>query len=202
MIDRKDLLIIVLIGFFLSVTLYPSITASVGEYDPWNDTNDDGVIDISDLYAEALIYGSSGDPTKYVTVTNFPKANNHLTAILDVQECGGGKDPYVLSASNEITGIGNKTVTFVSGEVSGGTTWSSHTGNWATAGETPGIGRVEVYDSYNTLIAQFVLPLNTMFEVEDVDTIKVYAESPIPKLIDNFGYSAYVMATVYWNEQG
>ena len=72
MINRKDFIIVVLIGFFLAVTLYPKTTTSVIQYDPWLDYNDDGKVDMRDIGPVARAFGLSGDPTKNVTVTNFP----------------------------------------------------------------------------------------------------------------------------------
>jgi hypothetical protein len=46
---------------------------SAGEYDPWKDINDDGVIEMMDFYELGLAYGASGDPTKNVNVTNWPQ---------------------------------------------------------------------------------------------------------------------------------
>jgi hypothetical protein len=62
MIDKKDLVIVILVGFILAVTLYPKITASVKEYDPWIDTNDDGKINVIDIFAVAKAFGSEGTP--------------------------------------------------------------------------------------------------------------------------------------------
>jgi len=39
-----------------------------GEYDPWLDYNEDGIIDVNDLSPLGQAYGSSGDPTKNVTI--------------------------------------------------------------------------------------------------------------------------------------
>ena len=77
MIDRKDLIIVALVGFILAVTLYPRITTSntwepINPYDPWIDWDDNGEIDIFDKVAVGTRFGSTGDPTKNVTVTNFP----------------------------------------------------------------------------------------------------------------------------------
>ena len=78
MIDRKDFVIIILVCFLLAVALYPSITASqnsmasMGGYNPWVDYNDDGKINYLDLYSLAKAYGTTGDPTKDVRVTNWP----------------------------------------------------------------------------------------------------------------------------------
>ncbi len=46
------------------------LTAS--QYDPWADINEDGKIDIKDIAYTAKLYGTLGDPTKNVTVTNWP----------------------------------------------------------------------------------------------------------------------------------
>jgi hypothetical protein len=43
-----------------------------GEYDPWLDYNEDGVIDVNDLSPLGDAYGSQGDSTKNVSVTNWP----------------------------------------------------------------------------------------------------------------------------------
>lgn len=74
---RKDLIISVLIILCLTVAVFPYITksqtAEMGGYDPWIDYNDDGKIDHKDLLQLAATYGTSGDPTKNVTVTNWPE---------------------------------------------------------------------------------------------------------------------------------
>lgn len=43
-----------------------------GAYDPWLDYNEDGVIDVNDLSPLGDAYGSQGDSTKNVSVTNWP----------------------------------------------------------------------------------------------------------------------------------
>ncbi|MEM4713380.1 MAG: hypothetical protein QXQ61_02395 [Candidatus Bathyarchaeia archaeon] len=45
-------------------------------YDPWLDSNEDGRIDMLDMYYTALSYGTTGDPTKNVNVTNWPAEIN------------------------------------------------------------------------------------------------------------------------------
>lgn len=52
------------------------------DYDPWLDYNEDGNIDMKDIYAEILAFGTSGDPTKNVNVTNWP-----LKCKLHVKRC-------------------------------------------------------------------------------------------------------------------
>ena len=71
---RKDLVIAVLLGFFLAVTLYPQVTG-VGEYDPWSDINSDGKMRVDDILDVALRFGSNGDPTRNVTVVNWPNSS-------------------------------------------------------------------------------------------------------------------------------
>lgn len=44
-----------------------------GAYDPWLDYNEDGVIDVNDLSPLGDAYGSQGDSTKNVSVTNWPE---------------------------------------------------------------------------------------------------------------------------------
>jgi hypothetical protein len=56
-------------GFFFSNAL---LAQGSGEYDPWLDYNEDGIVDVNDLHPLGQAYGSSGDPTKNVNVTNWP----------------------------------------------------------------------------------------------------------------------------------
>jgi len=79
MITKKDLVIVVLATFCLTLTLFTTLpthssssTAAL-EYDPWLDYNDDGRISLQDLVALAQTYGTTGDPTRNVNVTNFPQ---------------------------------------------------------------------------------------------------------------------------------
>lgn len=69
---RKDLTIAVLLTFCLSATLFMVATTKSQDYDPWADLNGDGKIDILDVVGVTGIYASTGDPTKSVTVTNWP----------------------------------------------------------------------------------------------------------------------------------
>jgi len=72
MVSRKDLVIAVLATFCLSATLFMIMPSrSQREYDPWVDVNDDGEIDITDVAWSAYLFGTSGDPTKNVNVTNW-----------------------------------------------------------------------------------------------------------------------------------
>jgi len=69
LIKRKHALVIAL-AFSLTITLF--IAASTG-YDPWVDQDEDGDVDATDLNVLAVEYGSLGDPTKNVSVTNWPQ---------------------------------------------------------------------------------------------------------------------------------
>jgi hypothetical protein len=55
-----------LLGTVFAVFLFGSMlvaeTASVGEYDPWVDLNDDGKIDIYDVALAARLFGTTGEP--------------------------------------------------------------------------------------------------------------------------------------------
>jgi len=50
---------VLLVSLFVTNVL---LAQSDGEYDPWIDTNDDGIIDINDVAAMGSIYGASGTP--------------------------------------------------------------------------------------------------------------------------------------------
>jgi hypothetical protein len=53
MVTKKDLIIVALTTFCLTASLFMIIptrsSPDIGDYDPWIDVNDDGVIDVSDL---------------------------------------------------------------------------------------------------------------------------------------------------------
>lgn len=68
LIEKKDFIIAILVSFILVVTLYPSITASTGDYDPWSDINSDGKIRVDDILNVALLFGTDGDSTRNVTI--------------------------------------------------------------------------------------------------------------------------------------
>ena len=104
---RKDVVIAILATFCLTSTLFMITTSKsqsgVGEYNPWADINGDGTIDIFDIVPVAVSFGSEGDSTKNVNVTNWqtPKSeyeilhwNINITAgsggtPLDIVYCGG-----------------------------------------------------------------------------------------------------------------
>jgi hypothetical protein len=69
---KKDIVLAVLATFCLTVTLFLIVpVSSNGRYDPWLDYNADGKIDVRDIAPMAAAYGSTGDSTKNVNVTNW-----------------------------------------------------------------------------------------------------------------------------------
>ena len=66
MASKKDLAIAVLVTFCVTATLFitfPSYSqTSRNVYDPWLDINNDGKIDILDIYKIASAFGTSGTP--------------------------------------------------------------------------------------------------------------------------------------------
>lgn len=78
---RRDLIIVALATFCLTASIFMVVPTrsnptGLGEYDPWVDNNEDGTIDIFDAIGLAGVYGTSGDPTKNVNVTNWPTVQN------------------------------------------------------------------------------------------------------------------------------
>ncbi len=77
MLEKRYIIIVVgvvsiLLGSLLGTNA--TLAQSGGEYDPWLDYNQDGIIDIYDLHPLGQAYGTSGDPisARNVAVTNFP----------------------------------------------------------------------------------------------------------------------------------
>ena len=60
-------------------------------YDPWLDYNEDGAIDANDLYQIAQAYGSSGEPTRNVTISS------HVTSYIRL---GGASNISIPADSN------------------------------------------------------------------------------------------------------
>jgi hypothetical protein len=74
---RKDVLLAILATLCLTVTLFSlAPVRSIQPYDPWADLDDNGFIDIKDVSGVARLYGTTGDSTKNVTVTNWPSQQN------------------------------------------------------------------------------------------------------------------------------
>ncbi len=61
-IALSNLVNAIVVVALLSSLLFVSSTSSIGVYDPWLDTNDDGMIDMRDIGALARAFGASGEP--------------------------------------------------------------------------------------------------------------------------------------------
>jgi len=69
---RKYIVIAFLAIFCLTSVLFMVARAPPGsQYDPWLDYNEDGYIGIDDIFATARSFGTEGDSTKNVSVTNW-----------------------------------------------------------------------------------------------------------------------------------
>ena len=72
---RRDLIIVALVTFCLTATVFmvvPTRSADDPNWNPWADLQDDGTVDIYDAITLANAFGSSGDTPKNVNVTNWP----------------------------------------------------------------------------------------------------------------------------------
>lgn len=79
MVKNRDLIIAVLFTFCLAAMLFsvkPTQSQTSLNYSPFYDLNHDGVINMKDIQPVAQAFGSSGDPTMPVNVTNFPLDSN------------------------------------------------------------------------------------------------------------------------------
>jgi hypothetical protein len=75
MITRKHLLLAIAATCLLTmfvITIVPIRSQTAGQYDPWLDINGDGAIDGGDIIQVARAFGTAGDPTRDVNVTNWP----------------------------------------------------------------------------------------------------------------------------------
>lgn len=80
MVKRRHALILALV-FYLTATLF--VVTSIG-YDPWVDQDEDGDVDASDLYVLAGEYGTSGDPTKNITIVGHATKVIHAAVNVSV----------------------------------------------------------------------------------------------------------------------
>jgi hypothetical protein len=71
---KNCLVAAVLSAIVLALVFIPlSGSQTAMPYDPWADINDDGYIDGKDVSYTARLFGTTGDPTKNVNVTNWPQ---------------------------------------------------------------------------------------------------------------------------------
>jgi hypothetical protein len=66
----------VVIGLVLLASPFLVPLTASAPYDPWYDLDENGKIDIFDVVQLAGAYGTSGDPGKNVTVTNWPASTD------------------------------------------------------------------------------------------------------------------------------
>jgi hypothetical protein len=100
MTTKKNLIIVVLATFCLIATLFliiPTRSQTGGQYDPWVDVNDDGKIDGKDIGTTAWAFGTAGDPTKNVTVTNWPTSPSGLNQSMGSDIVAGGEHWFTQS---------------------------------------------------------------------------------------------------------
>jgi len=192
----------VLLGSLLVNNVILAQTGS-GEYDPWLDSNEDGIIDVYDLSPLAQAYGSSGDTTKNVTVTNFPTATESVCVVLDYGEYQNYNGDWrgIDIATKSVTGIGGKTVKFISGSVSGGGTqcvaYEAGAPHTEATSERTASGWVNVTDSLGTVIAQVALPLTQTLQIDNVDSFTITVGVPYSLTYKNyFTRQAYAVAGV------
>jgi len=112
---RKDVIIAILATFCLTTTLLIVLptrsSPTAGEYDSWVDVNDDGKINMYDLGYAAARFGTTGDPTKYVKVVNWPVAKQQTVFF---QATGGGS-----SELYNVSGFGHMHLTWIVDSLSG-----------------------------------------------------------------------------------
>lgn len=70
--NRKKSMVIAFFAIILLTLAFVPISRLVGSYDPWLDYDGNGIIDAHDLHPLGQAYGTSGDPTRNVNVTNWP----------------------------------------------------------------------------------------------------------------------------------
>jgi hypothetical protein len=70
------------------------LTASA-PYDPWYDLDENGKIDIFDVVRIAGTYGTTGDPGKNVTVTNWPTNTLAYTVSTNIPGYGSISSPWI-----------------------------------------------------------------------------------------------------------
>ena len=73
----------VFVAVLLTMAFIP-VSSQVGTYDPWLDVDENGKIEIKDFAQMALAYGTTGDPTKNVNVTNWPSDYTVQTVSINV----------------------------------------------------------------------------------------------------------------------
>jgi hypothetical protein len=96
---RRNAIITIIITFCFttSMLMIIPIKSANQPYDPWLDYNDDGKIGLSDLVSLAQSYGTTGDPTKNVNVTNFPLNQFGQILVNDSTICDYGVQRFTVN---------------------------------------------------------------------------------------------------------
>jgi len=124
-------------------------------YDPWLDYNEDGVIDVNELHRIAEVYGSSGEPTRNVTVSK------HATSYIRLSGASNISIPATsswLSDTVFIDGYAKVTILIRASTGGGNVYWdvfacdnNDHT--WLVETGTQGSGNwVKTYDAMSPVI--------------------------------------------------
>jgi hypothetical protein len=115
---KRDLIIAILATFCLTATLFLILPVrSTGTYDPWADFYGTGKINMLDVGYVASLFGTSGDPTRNVTVTNWPTSND----VLVWWNYYLGPSSYAYSSFCDTYGFGHLHVLVYAGSLSSGT---------------------------------------------------------------------------------
>jgi len=94
---KNYLVAIMLTALMLALMFIPmSGSQTTVQYDPWADINDDGKIDIKDIAYSSRLFGTLGDPTKNVNVTNWmsPKPKTVLYFTWELRWKDGSLECY------------------------------------------------------------------------------------------------------------
>ena len=163
---RKKLPITVLFSVVLLTLAFIPISTqqSASDYDPWNDINDDGKIDIKDVASTAIKFGTSGDPAKNVTIVGYATVTETEWITIPA---GGFHYKYIDTQGYRQISVGfdgTATIPFniiVSWHVSGGTYQiDSFTNNGRT---------LKVYEVQGQRLQIYINNLNTVTENIYVD---------------------------------
>ncbi len=127
----KHTLVSLVIGILLLASPFlVHLTTSLGEYDPWLDTDDSGVIDMRDIGALARAFSTMGDPAKNVTIAR--RANKLAYSIGSLSLVNGDN---FLTPAISVDGYSKMTITIATTAV--GNAYGLYNGNftleWNTA---------------------------------------------------------------------
>lgn len=86
--NGKQFIVATMFAVVLLTMAFIPISSQVGTYDPWLDVDENGKIEIKDFAQMALAYGTTGDPTKNVNVTNWPSDYEVQTVSINVTWAG------------------------------------------------------------------------------------------------------------------